>query len=85
MRKGSFGCGSMCAEGMSFGRGGLYGHFKEQGLPIGVQEGLEGFYRRCIDYLSRNFVPKWDSPNTESALATTGATYVLVELIDVAA
>ncbi len=63
----------------------MYEYFMEQELPIGVQEGLEEFYRRCIDYLSRNFVPQWDSPNAESALATTGATYVLVELIDVAA
>ncbi len=34
------------------GGGGLYGYFGEQGLPVGVQECLEGFHRGCDDYLS---------------------------------
>ncbi len=44
------------------GGGGLYGYFGEQGLPVGVQEYLDVFYRGCFTYLSRRFVPKWDSP-----------------------
>ncbi len=40
--------------------GGLDGYFGEQGLPAGIQECLERFHRRCVDYLSRQFVPKWD-------------------------
>ncbi len=40
------------------GGGGLYGRFGEQGLPVGVQECLERFHRGCVDYLSRQFVPK---------------------------
>ncbi len=35
----------------------------EQGLPLGIQECLERFHRRSVDYLSRQFVPKWDCPN----------------------
>ncbi len=45
--------------------GGLYRYFGEQGLPAGIQECLERFHRRCVDYLSRQFVPKWDCPNGE--------------------
>ncbi len=37
--------------------GGLYGYFGEQGLPAGIQECLERFHRRSVDYLSRQFVP----------------------------
>ncbi len=40
--------------------GGLDWYFGEQGLPAGIQECLERFHRRCVDYLSRQFVPKWD-------------------------
>ncbi len=29
------------------------GHFGEQGLPVGIQECLERFHRRGIEYLSR--------------------------------
>ncbi len=54
--------------------GGLYGYFMEQELPVSVQECLEGFHRGCVDYFSRQFVPKWDSPNGESVLATAGTT-----------
>ncbi len=53
--------------------GGLYEYFGEQGLPVGVQECIEGFHRGCVDYPSRQFVPKWDSPNGKSLLATAGA------------
>ncbi len=52
------------------GVSGLDGYFGEQGLPAGIQECLERFHRRCVDYLSRQFVPKWDSPNGEGELAT---------------
>ncbi len=67
------------------GGGGLYGYFGEQGLPVGVQECLEGSHRKYADYFRRQFVPKWDSPNGEKELATTGTTSLLVELIGVAA
>ncbi len=63
----------------------LYGYFGEQGLPVGVQKCLEGSHRGCVDHLSRQFVPKWDSPNAESVLATAGTTSLLVELIGLAA
>ncbi len=46
--------------------GGLDGYFGEQGLPVGIQECLERFHRGYVDYLSRQFVTKWDSPNGES-------------------
>ncbi len=63
--------------------GGLDGYFGEQGLPVGVQEYLEGFHRGCVDYLSLKFVPKRDSPNGESVLTKAGATFLLAELIGV--
>ncbi len=47
------------------GGGGLDGHFGEQRLPVGIQECLERFHRGYIDYLSWQFVPKWDRPNRE--------------------
>ncbi len=34
------------------GGGGLYGYFGGQGLPVGAQGCLEGFYGGCVDYLS---------------------------------
>ncbi len=75
--------GWVCAEGM--GGGGLYGCFGEQELPIGVQECIERFHRGFVDYLSRKFVPKWDSPNCEGEFATAGTTSLLVELTNMAA
>ncbi len=62
------------------GGGGLDGYFGEQGLPLGTQECLERFHRRCVGYLIRQVVPKWDSPNAESLLATVDTTSLLVEL-----
>ncbi len=59
------------------GGGGLDGCFGEQGLPGGIQE--------CVDYLSRQFVPKWDSPNGEGELVTARTASLLVELECVAA
>ncbi len=67
------------------GGGGLDGYFGEQGLPVGIQECLERFHRGCVDYLSQQFVPKWDSPNGEGELAKARATFLLVELVGVAA
>ncbi len=64
--------------------GGLDGYFGEQGLPVGIQECLETFYRGCVDYLSWVLVPKWDSPNFESKLVTARTASLLVELIGVA-
>ncbi len=63
---------------------GLNGHFSEQGLPMGVQDCLEGFHQVYVDHLSGEFVPKWYSPKAESVLATAGTTSILVELIGVA-
>ncbi len=65
--------------------GGLYEYFGERALPVGIQGCLEGFHRGCVDYLSRQFVPEWDSPNGETVLATADKTSLFVELIDVAA
>ncbi len=76
---------SMCAEGMVMGGGGSDGYFGEQRLPVGIQECFERFHRGCVDYLNRQFVPKWDSPNGEGKLATTRTTLLLVELECVAA
>ncbi len=67
------------------GGGRLYGYFGEQGLPVGIQECLERFHRRCVDYLSRQFVPKWDSPNGEGELSTAPTASLLVKLECVAA
>ncbi len=66
------------------GGGGLDGYFGEQGLPVGIQECRERFHRRCVDYLSRQFVPKWDSPNGEGELATARTASLLVKLVGVA-
>ncbi len=65
--------------------GGSDGYFGEQGLPAGIQECLERFHQRCVDYLSRQFVPKWDCPNGEGELATARTASLLVELECVAA
>ncbi len=67
------------------GGGGLDGYFGEQGLPVGAQEYLGRFHRGCVDYLSRQFVPKSECPNGEGELATAHATSLLVEPIGVAA
>ncbi len=67
------------------GGGGLDGYFGEQGLPVGIQEYLERFHRGCADYLSRQFVAKWDSPNGEGELVTARTASLLVELECVAA
>ncbi len=80
-------------QGVSFCVGGCLlrewvvgdGYFGEQGLPTGIQECLRRLHRRCADYLSRQFVPKWDSPNGEGELATARAASLLVELECVAA
>ncbi len=66
------------------GAGGLNGYFGEQGLPVGIQECLERFHRGCTDYLSRQFVPKRDSPNREGELATAHTASLLVKLVGVA-
>ncbi len=65
--------------------GGLDGYFREQGLPVGIQDCLERFHRGGVDYLSRQFVPKWDYPNGRGELATARTTYRLVQLVGVAA
>ncbi len=65
------------------GGGGLYGYFGEQELPVGVQECLEGFHRERVDYLTRQFVPKWASPNAERVLKTAGTASLLVDFIGV--
>ncbi len=62
------------------GGGGLDVYFGEQKLPVGIQGCLERFHRRCADYLSRQFVPEWDSPNGEGDLATARTASLLVEL-----
>ncbi len=67
------------------GGGGFDGYFGDQGLSSGIQECLESFHRRCVDYLSRQFVPKWDRPNGEGELATARTASLLVELECVAA
>ncbi len=66
------------------GGGGSHGYFGEQGLPVGLQERLERFHRGCVDYFSRQFVPKLDSPNCEGELATVRTASLLVELVGVA-
>ncbi len=65
--------------------GGLDEYFGEQGQPVGIQECLERLHRGCVDYLIRQFVPKWDSPNCEGEMATARTASLLVELVGVAA
>ncbi len=67
------------------GGGGLDGYFGEQSLLVGIQECLERFHRGCVDYLSRQLFPEWDSPNCEGELATARTASLLVELECVAA
>ncbi len=67
------------------GEDGLDRHFGEQGLSVCIQECLERFHRECVDYRSRQFVPKWDRLNGEGELATVGTTSPLVELVGMAA
>ncbi len=67
------------------GGGGLDGYFGEQGLPKGIHQYLDRFHRGCVDYLSRRFVPKWDSPNCEGELATARTALLFAELVGVAA
>ncbi len=62
------------------GEGGFDGYFEEQGLPAGIQECVERFHRRCVDYRCRQFVPKSDSLNGEGKLATARRASLLVEL-----
>ncbi len=64
--------------------GGLSGYFGEQGLPVGIHECLEKNHRGCVDYLSRQFVPKWDRPNCEGELATMHKASLMVEFVGVA-
>ncbi len=45
----------------------------------GIQKCLEKFHRGCVDYLRRQFVLKWDSPNDEGELATARTSSLLVE------
>ncbi len=52
---------------------------------MGFQECLEGFQGRCVDFLSWQFVPKWDSPNYEGELATARKVSLLLELAGMAA
>ncbi len=40
--------------------------------------------RGCVDQLSRQFVPNWDSPNGKSEWATARTALLLVELVGVA-
>ncbi len=67
------------------GGDGLDGYFGEQRLPVGIQECVERFHRRYVDYFSRQFAPEWDSPNGEGELATACTASLLVELECVAA
>ncbi len=67
------------------GGGGLDGYFGERGLPSGIQECLERFHRGCVDYLSWQLVPKWDSQNGEGELSTARTASLLVNLEHVAA
>ncbi len=89
MWEASFGCeffyvGQCALREWVVGWGGLHGCFGEQGLPVGAQECLEVFHRGCVNYISRQFFPEWDSPNGERVLATARTISLLVELIGVA-
>ncbi len=79
----SFIRGPMCADGMGCERRWI--RWVLWGLPLGIQECLERFHRVCVDYLSRQFVPKWDIPKCEGELATARTAWLLLELVGVAA
>ncbi len=79
--KGSFASGSMCAKEMGCWRRWVL--YVLQGT--GAVSWRPGFHRRCVDCLSRYFVPKCDSSKPESVLVTAGTSPLLVELIGVAA
>ncbi len=86
----SFGCEYVCVgrcvlREWVVGGDGLDEYFGEQRLPEGIHKRLERFHRGCVNYLSRQFVPKWDSPNCEGELATAPTTSLLMELVGVAA
>ncbi len=85
--EGSLGCelGRCVLREWVVGGGGFDGYFGEQGLLAGIQECLERFHRRWVDYLSRQFVPNWDSPNGKGEEATARTALLLVELECVAA
>ncbi len=51
----------------------------------GNRDCLERFHQGCVDYLSRQFVPKWDNPHCEGELVTVRAASLLVEFVGVAA
>ncbi len=76
---------SMCAEGLGCGRRCVKCVLRGSGTVTRRPGCLEGFHRGCINYLSEQFVPKWDSRNGESVLATAGTRTLLVELIGVVA
>ncbi len=44
---------------------------------------VSGFHRERVDYLTRQFVPKWASPNAERVLKTAGTASLLVDFIGV--
>ncbi len=48
-------------------------------------ECLKGFRRGCVDYFTRQFVLKLDSPNCEGELATARTASLLLELVGVVA
>ncbi len=76
-----FSCWSFCAEGMGSRRRWVRWVLSgDQGVPVGIQECLERFHRRCVDYLSRQFVPEWDSPNGEGELVLARTASLLVGL-----
>ncbi len=66
---------------MGCGRGYVIWILLEMGPPVGVQKCFEEFTRRCIDYLGRQYIPKFNNTNAESVLTTVGITPLLVELI----
>ncbi len=81
-KKGHFGCEFFT---WVVGGGALDGYLGEQGLSVDIQECLERFHRECVDYLSRQFVPRWVSPNGEGESATARTTSLLLELVGVVA
>ncbi len=71
--------GSCVQSDWFVGGGGLWGYFWRQGLPVGAQKCLERFHRGCNDYLSLQFIQKWDSTNNEIVMMTIGKISLLVE------